>query len=82
MGPEAYADFSAAAGHWLGRLVLLGFTVAFLFHLLNGVRHLFWDSGLGFEKPTARLTGWLVVALTGLLTVAVWIAAYASMGKL
>ncbi len=82
VGPAAYADFAAAAGHWLGRLVLLGFTVAFLFHLLNGVRHLFWDSGLGFEKPTARFTGWLVVALTGILTVAVWIAAYATMGRL
>ena len=47
----------------------------------NGIRHIFWDSGLGFEKPTARFTGWLVVALTGLLTLAVWVAAYASMGK-
>lgn len=81
MGPDAYADFAAVAGHWFGRLVLLGFTVAFLFHLLNGIRHIFWDSGLGFEKPTARFTGWLVVALTGLLTLAVWVAAYASMGK-
>ena len=81
MGPAAYDDFTAVAGHWFGRLVLLGFTVAFLFHLLNGIRHIFWDSGLGFEKPTARFTGWLVVALTGLLTLAVWVAAYASMGK-
>ena len=82
MGPAAYDDFTAVAGHWFGRLVLLGFTVTFLFHLLNGIRHIFWDSGLGFEKPTARFTGWLVVALTGLLTLAVWVAAYASMGKL
>ena len=81
MGPAAYDDFTAVAGHWFGRLVLLGFTVTFLFHLLNGIRHIFWDSGLGFEKPTARFTGWLVVALTGLLTLAVWVAAYASMGK-
>ncbi len=82
MGPDAYADFAAVAGHWFGRLVLLGFTVAFTYHLLNGIRHLFWDSGLGFEKATARFTGWLVVILTGVLTVAVWVAAYASMGKL
>ena len=82
MGPSAYADFAAVAGHWFGQLVLLGFTVAFTYHLLNGIRHLFWDSGLGFEKATARFTGWLVVILTGVLTVAVWAAAYASMGKL
>ncbi len=82
MGPAAYADFAAVAGHWFGRLVLLGFTVAFIFHMLNGVRHLFWDAGKGFEIATARLTGWLVVILTGVLTVAVWVAAYAAMGGL
>lgn len=82
MGPDAYADFAAVAGHWFGRLALLGFTVAFTYHLLNGVRHLFWDAGKGFEKATARFTGWLVVVLTGVFTLAVWIAAYASMGKL
>lgn len=82
MGPDAYADFAAVSGHWFGRLVLLGFTVAFTYHLLNGIRHLVWDSGLGFQPPTARFTGWLVVILTGILTVVVWVAAYASMGKL
>ena len=81
-GPEAYADFAAVAGSWLGRLVLLGFTVAFIFHMLNGVRHLVWDAGKGFEVATARRSGWLVVALTGVLTVAVWVAAYAAMGRL
>lgn len=82
VGPDAYADFAAVAGHWFGRLVLFGFTVALVFHSLNGVRHLVWDSGYGFEKPNARASGWAVVVLTGVLTVAIWIAAYMSMGAL
>ncbi len=82
LGPDAYADFAAAADHWFGRLVLFGFTVALMFHALNGVRHLVWDSGKGFEKPTARMSGWVVVVLTGVLTLAIWAAAYMSMGAL
>jgi succinate dehydrogenase / fumarate reductase cytochrome b subunit len=82
MGPETYADFAAVAGHWFGRLVLFGFTIALMFHALNGVRHLVWDAGAGFEKATARASGWAVVVLTGVLTLAVWVAAYMSMGAL
>ena len=82
MGPGPYADFAAVAGHWFGRLVLFGFTVALMFHALNGVRHLVWDSGAGFEISTARASGWAVVVLTGVLTVGVWVAAYMSMGAL
>ena len=49
-GPDAYATASSVFGNPLGLLVLVGWTFAFLFHLLNGVRHLVWDSGRGFER--------------------------------
>ena len=54
----------------LGSLVLLGFTAAFFFHLLNGIRHLFWDAGLGFERQQSRVSGWAVVVGTALLALA------------
>jgi succinate dehydrogenase / fumarate reductase cytochrome b subunit len=54
---------------WLGVLMLLGWTFAFFFHLCNGIRHLFWDAGMGFELRTAYASGWAVVAASGLLTV-------------
>ena len=44
-----------------GQLCLLGWTFAFLYHLLNGVRHLFWDAGYGFERTQRLASGWLVV---------------------
>lgn len=79
-GPGAYADFSAAAGHWLGKLVLFGFTWALVYHALNGIRHLVWDVGYGFEKRTATRTGTLVIVLSVVLTILVWVFAYWSMG--
>lgn len=75
-GPAPFAAAQGFMGSWLGRLLLFGWTVAFFFHLANGVRHLAWDAGLGFELPAAYRSGWTVVALTVVLTLASWIAGY------
>jgi succinate dehydrogenase / fumarate reductase cytochrome b subunit len=64
--------------HWLVQLVMFGLTLSFFYHLSNGVRHLFWDIGWGFEKHQARRSGWLVVVSTLLLTaLSMWIAVHA-----
>lgn len=82
LGPEAYDQFQALAGHWFGRLVLFGFTLALVYHALNGVRHLFWDFGYGFKVPTANMTGLLTYAATALFTALIWAAAYIAKGDL
>lgn len=79
-GAEAYDVFQAAAHHWLGRLVLFGFTWALMFHAVNGVRHLVWDVGYAFEKHTAERISALVIVLSIVLTIGVWVLAYWSMG--
>ena len=33
-----------------------------MFHLLNGVRHLFWDAGKGFERTQRHASGWFAAA--------------------
>jgi len=71
-GPEAYDAFSAAAGSPAGLLVLAGFTLSLVYHLLNGIRHLFWDAGKGLEPGVARMTGWLTLALTVVVSAAIW----------
>jgi succinate dehydrogenase / fumarate reductase cytochrome b subunit len=78
----ALADGRAAYGIALGRLrsplmqwLLLGWLFSFFFHFCNGIRHLAWDAGYGFERKQARASGWVVVisalALTALC--ALWI---------
>ena len=57
-----------------GRLLLAGVTLAFFYHLNNGIRHLFWDMGMGFELARTYLTGWLVLVATLLMWIAFWIA--------
>lgn len=76
-GPEYYAMVQAILGSWLGRLVLLGFTWALFYHLLNGIRHLFWDAGHGYSLPVANKSAWAVIIGSVILTVLAWVLAYA-----
>ncbi len=57
----------------IGKLMLIGFSFAFFFHLANGVRHLVWDVGYGFEKYQANASAWFVLLLAGGMTAAFWI---------
>lgn len=74
-GPECYASYSAHVSAWYGLVVLFGFSWALLYHLCNGIRHLFWDIGKGLEIETAYKSGYAVLAVSALLTVAVWLLA-------
>ena len=65
---------------WFGKLVLLGFTWARFYHLCNGIRHLFWDAGIGLEIEQVNLSGWLVLIGTILLTLLSWMAGYGLLG--
>jgi len=77
-GAESYAGALGFIGSWFGRLILFGFTIAMFYHLCNGIRHLFWDSGRGFEMDQVYRSGWMVLIATGVLTLATWFAAYAA----
>ncbi len=79
-GPESFATAQWAFSSWLGRLVLLGFSFSLFYHLCNGVRHLFWDIGRGFEIKTMQLTGIAVVVVSLGLTLIAWIAGYVVRG--
>ncbi|WP_299621006.1 succinate dehydrogenase, cytochrome b556 subunit [Pelagibius sp.] len=79
-GPESFAGAQGLVGSFIGRLFLFGWTFALFYHLCNGIRHLFWDAGYGFEMQTAERSGWLVVGASGALTLLSWILGYVMMG--
>ena len=76
-GPAPYARAQALIGGWFGQLLLLGWSVALFYHLFNGIRHLFWDAGKGFELKTGWLSGMAVLACTAGTTALAWIVGYA-----
>ena len=79
-GAADYAAGQALFGSLVGRTLLLGWTLCFYYHLCNGIRHLFWDVGRGFELVDVYRSGWLVVAAAVAMTLATWILAYAGRG--
>ena len=70
---EAFARAQWFLGSAIGLLCLFGWTIALMFHLFAGVRHLAWDFGLGFDAPHYNTTGWAVVIATVVGTLLVWI---------
>lgn len=72
-GPAQYADFTALAGSFVGQAALIALSFSFFYHLANGVRHLFWDAGYGFEKSQANASAWFVIALALLATLGFWL---------
>ena len=81
-GPEWFEVARRCAGSWPGYAFLFAFSVCLVYHLLNGVRHLFWDAGLGFEPETVARTGWAAAVGTALLTAAIWLVGLAVAGDL
>ena len=79
-GPDAYDLFSRVARNIGGQIALFAFAWSLSFHLLNGIRHLAWDVGLGFEVRTANRSGAAVVGLSLLLAIGAFVFAYVQKG--
>lgn len=67
-----------AVAQWLvdsiiGMIILFGFTLALFYHFCNGIRHLMWDAGRGYDLPTMHRTGYTVIICAIGLTIIVWV---------
>ena len=67
-------------GSWFGQIILWGFTFSIFFHLANGLRHLAWDAGWGFDLDKVRMSGWLAVLFAAAMTVLTLVVAYSAAG--
>ena len=71
-GDVWYAMAATAIGHPIGIFVLFGYSVALVYHALNGVRHLTWDCGVGLTVPAVYRSGQIVLLLTIFITALIW----------
>lgn len=75
-----FADIRAFCASWIGIVLLLGWTWSLAFHLLNGIRHLLQDLGLGYAPATFMRNSWIATIGSIVLTVLVWACVFAQRG--
>ena len=75
LGESNYESFLLIINSFFGKFILIGFTWSMSFHLLSGIRHLFWDLGYGYEIKTANISGIIVIISSLVLTVIIWLFA-------
>ena len=74
-GESNYQLFLSLLNSFFGKFILIGFTWSMSFHILSGIRHLFWDMGYGFEIKTANFSGVIVIISSLILTIIFWLFA-------
>ncbi|MGH8085814.1 MAG: succinate dehydrogenase, cytochrome b556 subunit [Lysobacter sp.] len=79
-GPGQWAEFSGFARSGLGFLILFGWSWSLAFHLVNGIRHLLQDAGLGFRIESFVRNSWISVVGSLVLTALIWMAAMSQWG--
>ena len=72
LGEDYFEYFVMFIKSWFGLLILFGFTFALNYHLCNGIRHLFWDAGYGYEIETVHKSGLAVLVISFVLTILIW----------
>jgi len=77
VGYDAYSTANSLFGSIIGSIALFGWTFSFFYHLCNGIRHLFWDVGKGFDKLHAQRSGLFVVAAAVVFTIGLWVTVLA-----
>jgi succinate dehydrogenase / fumarate reductase cytochrome b subunit len=79
-GRETFDAVSAVIGSLPGKLLLFLFSLALFYHLCNGIRHLFWDAGYGFEIEQVYASGKAAIGAAVVLTLVTWLVALTSGG--
>lgn len=72
LGEQAFAATQACLASGLGQAAVFAYSACLMYHFFNGIRHLFWDAGKGFAIPNVYRSGYAVLVLTAVSTLAIW----------
>ena len=75
LGHDVFTSYQIWLGSLLGKIFLAGWSFCLFYHWANGIRHLLWDAGLGYEIGQVYMTGWIVVLVSVVLTGLLWLSA-------
>ena len=78
-GPLEYEQMQRVMGSPVGIILLMGWSWALFYHLTNGIRHLVWDAGYGWDLESVHTSAFVSIGATTFLTLLAWIFGLALM---
>ena len=69
-----FAIYQAWLGSLIGKVLLVFWSFSLFYHWANGIRHLLWDIGWGYDIDRVHMTGWIVVSVSVILTGLLWLS--------
>ena len=73
LGSVSYEFIYSILNSFFGKFLVIGITWSFSFQILSEIRHLFWDIGYGFEIKTSKISGFLVIFGSFIITILIYI---------
>tara|TARA_B100000674_G_C37637558_1_gene821783 strand:+ start:340 stop:711 length:372 start_codon:yes stop_codon:yes gene_type:complete len=73
LGPNYFIYFEIISKNILFKFILIIWTIGIFYHLYNGCRKLYWSFGIGMDLITVYRSGYIVLFLTLVSTIAVWL---------
>ena len=76
LGEESFRSFNSMGSTLVGKILSLGLVFSLVYHSFNGIRHLVWDLGYGFELKSVYLSGGIVFLLSIVVTLLIVVRAW------
>ena len=74
LGHNTFANYQTWLGSLMGKVLLVFWSFSLFYHWANGIRHLLWDIGWGYDIDRVHMTGWIVVSVSVILTGLLWLS--------
>ena len=72
LGHNIFVSYQTWLGSLVGKVLLVFWSFSLFYHWANGIRHLLWDIGWGYDIDRVYMTGWIVVSVSVILPGLLW----------
>ena len=72
LNEDFYRIFEYFIESYVGKTFLFFYLLSLCYHLCNGIRHLLWDLGFGFEIKNVYYSGYLTIFIAIFLNFIIW----------
>ena len=72
LNEDFYKIFEYFIESYVGKTFLFFYLLSLCYHLCNGIRHLLWDLGFGFEIKNVYYSGYLTIFIAISLNFIIW----------